>query len=165
MSKVTNKQLVDCFTRYLNEQWGYVYGARGELYTQAVAENWEREKRQVPEGKWSKEHYFTRDCAKWFDHNVADCMGGLICALSEYDNGIAAQLSENFRGQIKESGTINTLPNISGLVIWKEGHVGLYVGGGYAIEFRGTDYGCIKTKVEDRYWTHWGKIKGVEYYE
>ena len=42
-----------------------------------------------------------------------------------------------------------------GAVLWKEGHVGVYVGNGYLVEEMGIDYGCVKTKVTDRTFTHY----------
>ena len=35
--------------------------------------------------------------------------------------------------------------------------VGYTVGGGYAVEWRGFNYGCVKTKIKGRGWTHWYK--------
>ena len=39
-------------------------------------------------------------------------------------------------------GTIDKLPEIMGLALYKQGHVGYYAGGGYAIEWKGFAYGC-----------------------
>ena len=44
-----------------------------------------------------------------------------------------------------------------------QGHVGVYIGGGEAIESRGTAYGVVKTKVAGRGWTNWFHVPGVEY--
>ena len=45
-------------------------------------------------------------------------------------------------------GTIDTLPEIVGLALFTDGHIGYYVGGGYAVEWRGFNYGCVKTVVK-----------------
>ena len=55
-------------------------------------------------------------------------------------------------------GTIDTLPDIVGLAVRFDGHVGYTVGGGYAVEWRGFAYGCVKTKIKGRGWTHWYKL-------
>ena len=34
----------------------------------------------------------------------------------------------------------------------------MYVGGGYAVEARGFNYGIVKTKVKDRSWTDWAYL-------
>lgn len=62
-------------------------------------------------------------------------------------------------------GDIDTLPEIPGLGLHKDGHVGVYIGNGEAIEERGFNYGCVKTKVKDRKWLHWFKIPSIIYQE
>jgi hypothetical protein len=60
-------------------------------------------------------------------------------------------------------GAIGTLPEIVGLALYKSGHVGYYAGNGYAIEWKGFSYGCVKTKVAGRGWTHWYKLPFIQY--
>ena len=60
-------------------------------------------------------------------------------------------------------GTIGTLPEIVGLALYKSGHVGYYAGNGYAIEWKGFSYGCVKTKVAGRGWTLWYKLPFIQY--
>ena len=60
-------------------------------------------------------------------------------------------------------GTIGTLPEIVGLALFTDGHVGYYVGDGYAVEWRGFNYGCVKTKVKDRTWKNWAKLPFIDY--
>jgi len=60
-------------------------------------------------------------------------------------------------------GAIGALPEIVGLALYKSGHVGYYAGNGYAIEWKGFSYGCIKTKVAGRGWTHWYKLPFIQY--
>ena len=60
-------------------------------------------------------------------------------------------------------GTIQTLPDIVGLALHKDGHVGYTVGGGYAVEWKGYAYGCVKTKIAGRGWTHWYKLPFIQY--
>lgn len=60
-------------------------------------------------------------------------------------------------------GSISTLPEIVGLALHKDGHVGYYVGNGYAVEWRGFNYGCVKTKVAGRGWKCWYKLPFIDY--
>ena len=60
-------------------------------------------------------------------------------------------------------GVIDTLPEIVGLALYKSGHAGYYAGNGYAIEWKGFSYGCVKTKVAGRGWTHWYKLPFIDY--
>lgn len=62
-------------------------------------------------------------------------------------------------------GTIDTLPEIVGLALHTDGHVGYYVGNGYAVEWRGFSYGCVRTKVKDRKWKYWYKLPFIHYRE
>lgn len=62
-------------------------------------------------------------------------------------------------------GTIDTLPEIVGLALHTDGHIGYYVGDGYAVEWRGFSYGCVKTKVADRTWKYWYQLPFVSYDE
>lgn len=63
----------------------------------------------------------------------------------------------------KEKGPISTLPEIPGLLLHSPGHVGVYVGEGWAIEARGFAYGIVKTHVSERKWTHWFKCPYIDY--
>jgi hypothetical protein len=60
-------------------------------------------------------------------------------------------------------GVIDTLPEIVGLALYKSGHAGYYAGNGYAIEWKGFSYGCVKTKVAGCGWTHWYKLPFIDY--
>ena len=60
-------------------------------------------------------------------------------------------------------GTMDTLPEFPGVALRFDGHVGVYVGNGYAVEERGFNYGCVKTKVSSRKWTHWYQLPFVDY--
>ena len=64
-----------------------------------------------------------------------------------------------------EKGSMDTMPEIPGLLLWMDGHVGIYIGDGYAIEAMGTRYGVVKTQVAGRGWQKWGKIPCIEYIE
>lgn len=57
-----------------------------------------------------------------------------------------------------KNGKIATLPDVPGVLLFSSGHVGVYVGGGYAVEARGFNYGIVKTKVKDRSWTEWAYL-------
>lgn len=60
-------------------------------------------------------------------------------------------------------GTIDTLPEIVGLALHTDGHVGYYVGDGYAVEWRGFNYGCVKTKISSRSWKYWYQLPFITY--
>lgn len=162
MAKITGAQLVAAFRQYIADDWGYVYGGQGELYTEALAKEYTQRGRSVPSGR-KKATYFTVDCAKWYGHRVADCSGGIVHAIQQYDPTFSDRTANAFKSQFTESGPISTIPEIIGLAVWRSGHIGIYAGNGKVLEFRGTAYGCVETNLSDRDFTHWGKIKGVDY--
>ena len=77
-------------------------------------------------------------------------------------DGLFTYLVKNLK---VENGSIDNLPEIPGIMLHKSGHVGVYVGNGYAIEFRGRNYGCVKTRVADRGWVDWVKLPWFSYDE
>lgn len=66
-----------------------------------------------------------------------------------------------------QKGTIDTLPDVPGVILYHVNssgtmtHTGVYIGGGYAVEARAAKYGVVKTVVKDRTWTHWAALPGV----
>lgn len=57
----------------------------------------------------------------------------------------------------------NGMPDTPGLAVWKQGHIGVYIGNGEVIEAMGTKYGVVKTQLEGRGWTHWLEIPYINY--
>lgn len=60
-------------------------------------------------------------------------------------------------------GPIDTIPDIPGIAVRMSGHVGVYVGNGEVVEWRGFAYGCVITKLKNRKWLHWYKLPWTEY--
>ncbi len=76
----------------------------------------------------------------------------------------AQDVSANeMRGKCTVCGKMATLPELPGVLLFMDGHVGVYIGGGYVIEARGHDYGVVKTRLKDRPWTSWGKCPWIDY--
>lgn len=64
-------------------------------------------------------------------------------------------------------GKIADIPNVSGILVFFNGHVGLYCGNGEVIEARGFNFGVVKTQLRDRPWKHWAYLPDflIEYIE
>ena len=69
------------------------------------------------------------------------------------------------KSQGMDWGAINTIPEIPGIAVRYDGHVGIYIGNGEVIEERGFAYGCQKTKLKNRKWLHWYKLPWIKYEE
>lgn len=65
----------------------------------------------------------------------------------------------------KVKGPMSTMPEVPGLLLYKSGHVGVYIGGGYAVEAQGFSSGVVKTKVAGRGWSAWYVCPYIEYVE
>lgn len=72
-------------------------------------------------------------------------------------NGLLAQASEY--------GPIVAMPDIPGLAVQMNGHVGIYVGSGEVIEAQGNRLGVTKTKLNGRGWKWYIKVPGIRYEE
>jgi hypothetical protein len=80
----------------------------------------------------------------------------------EYDNN-----ASDWYEIAPEKGTIDTIPEIPGLGVYKKGHIGVYIGKGKVCECTLTSKhdGVVVTNLKDVKWTHWLKIKGIDYPE
>lgn len=156
--EVEAKCIVDLANAAYERGWGYVLGGQGNLYTEELAREWGR-KRQggMPPS------YFTKTCARWFGKVVVDCSGLIVLAIQVKNSSYPDQASGTLFNRCTRTGRLATLPEIPGLLLWKPGHVGVYIGGGQAIEARGVAYGVVKTAVKGRGWTNWGMLRGVSY--
>ena len=161
MSK-TNTGLVN----YAKAQLGkpYWYGTYGNTATKSLLAS---KTKQYPG------HYQKSRQAKYqsqIGERVHDCVGLIKGYLwsdtptSKPDYGKTPDVSANgMLGKCKEQGKISTIPEIPGVLVFMSGHVGVYIGNGYVIEARGFDYGVVKTRLNSRKWTHWGKCPFITY--
>lgn len=60
-------------------------------------------------------------------------------------------------------GGMDSLPETPGIAVRYAGHVGVYIGGGRVVEWRGFKYGRVETALDGRPWTHWYALPWVEY--
>lgn len=161
---ITAKELVLFVLMAFSEKWGYVWGGQGQLYTKALAEKWGKAKRS---GKsWE---YYVVQCAKWIGHIIVDCSGLIVEAFRSKNPKYSDRSSTTFYKQCVEKGPIGAIPEIPGLCVWRPGHIGVYIGNGEVIEAGGWRKGVVKTALgkpaTGKAWTHWGKLKDVDYDE
>jgi cell wall-associated NlpC family hydrolase len=161
MSK-TNTGLV----AYCKAQLGkpYWYGTFGNKATQSLLD---AKKKQYPY------HYGDVRMNKYksqLGSRVHDCVGlvkGYLWSVSptatpKYKS--AQDVSANGMLKVcKEKGNIKTLPEIPGILVFMNAHVGVYIGNGKVIEAKGFNYGVVETRLEDRNWVNWGKCPWIKY--
>lgn len=146
---------------------GYVYGTFGQACTATLLD---QKAKQYPDGNLAGGPMRTAG-NRWIGRRVTDCIGLIKYYLMADKYGADPKYLQQYDtlnanalfGAAKESGPISTLPEIPGLLLHMPGHVGIYIGGGYAIEARGTVYGVVKTVVAGRGWDHWYKCIWLDY--
>lgn len=160
-----NNGLVEYCYKLLNEGARYWFGTFGQKATNSL---WKVKKQQYPsQYKSSRDKQIKKDIEE--NRTVTDCSGiikgymmlrdnGQIVYTPSYDLG-----ANTYYNRAKEKGTIKTMPDIPGLAVWKEGHIGVYIGNGEVIEARGFDYGVQKYKLSDRPYKYWLKVPGLTY--
>ena len=146
--------------------WGYVWGTYGNVLTESLLAY---KVSQYPDGVGNHENFIR---AHWLGGRTTDCVG-LIKGYSwlspetmtiDYGTHGMPDIGANqMYYTARESGPISTMPDIPGLAVWHEGHIGVYIGGGHVIEAMGTKNGVVKTELAKRNWTHWLKIPYINY--
>lgn len=146
--------------------WGYVYGTYGAVLDKSV---FEFKKNQYPDEVGSYADFIEQN---WLGRRTSDCVG-LIKGYGWYDaesgkinigaNGMQDVSANGMFQAATEKGTIDTLPEIPGLAVWHEGHIGVYIGNGEVIQAANTKAGVIRTPLNQSGWTHWLKIPFINY--
>lgn len=148
--------------------WGYVWGTYGEVLDGRL---FDFKKEQYPEEVGGYADFIS---SHWYGKRTADCVG-LIKGYGwlntetrqvEYGtNGMPDIGSDTMYENAVEKGTIDTMPEIPGLAVWHEGHIGIYIGNGEVVEAMGTKYGVVRTQLAGSRWTHWLKVPYITYVE
>lgn len=174
MAKYTNKGLIAYARAMLEYRSPYWYGTFGQMATEAL---YKEKKKQYSSqySKWSKESFSSQ-----YGMKVHDCAGlikGYLMSPCIDGNGIVTDplkpsvyndrydWSANMmiKDHCSETGSIDTIPEEEGLIVWKDGHVGIYDKNGYVIEERGHSYGTVRSRLADRPFVRWGKLEVIEY--
>lgn len=151
---------------YAKAQLGrpYWYGTFGQ---KASKELYDQKKDQYP--KQYEWEYAPGAAGK----KVHDCVGlikGYLWCDSPEDttptyNKAQDKSANAMLSACKTKGEISTMPEVPGLLVFYNGHVGVYIGSGEVIECRSRKYGVVKTKLKDRPWKNWGYCPYINYEE
>ena len=166
---MTNLQLVDFCKEAAKKPTLYLWGTYGKVITKSLLTD---KVKQYPKRYSATRQEFIKKRINGIFRGC-DCAGLIKWAL--WTNGdINAQIkysSKTDRGTgglysaATEKGAIAVMPEIKGLIVYKEGHVGVYIGNGKVIECtlgaRGD--GVVETNLKDVKWTHWLKIPEITY--
>ena len=163
-----NLDLVKWAQMAYDNKWGYVWGSHGNVLTSS---EFKRLKKVFGANVTDKEDYIK---SHWLGRRTSDCVG-LIKGYGWYNeesgtikygtNGMADVTADGMFSAATEKGPINTMPDIPGLAVWHQGHIGVYIGNGYVIHAANTYDGVIKTPITSSGWTHWLKVPYINYIE
>ena len=167
-STKNNLDLVKWSEFAADKGWGYVWGTYGTVLSPDFLES---KIIQYPDEVGGKEDFIREN---WLGKRTADCVG-LIKGYSWYDtasqmtilvsNGMPDIGADTMYENATEKGTNDPIPEIPGLAVWKEGHIGVYIGDGKVVEAYGTTSGVIRSELANGGWTHWLKIPYITYLE
>lgn len=163
-----NLDLVKWAQMAYDNKWGYVWGSHGNVLT---ANELKRLEKTFGSHVTDKEEYIK---SHWLGRRTSDCVG-LIKGYGWYDetsgtikygtNGMKDVTADGMFNAAVEKGTINTMPDIPGIAVWHQGHIGVYIGNGYVIHAANSYDGVIKTPITSSGWTHWLKVPYINYIE
>ena len=163
---LTGKQLAAYCEKVYKAGWVYWYGTYGKKCSQSL---YEAKKKQYPS------HYTAARAAAYkkdiaAGKRCADCVGmikSFFWTGGQFDTepkyGTHGCPDKSANGMIEmcvQTGPIKSIPDEPGLVVWKSGHIGVYVGNGYTVEMKGFDYDCKRNKVSAGPWVKWGRLPG-----
>ena len=153
--------LADCFEHYADTHRPYIYGTYGMILTLDRLEWCARTyPRYLSPARveYAKKHYLgkrTDDCVGG-EKNVAWLPGTNPDANPIYDPDTDWSADTTF-SKATVKGPIKTIPKRRGICVRYQGHTGVLVDpvNMIVVEFRGFDYGCVRTKLSERKWTDW----------
>lgn len=143
----------------------YWYGTYGNTSSLSLLE---KKQKQYPQYYTSKRIKIAKE--KQLGLRVQDC-AGLIKGYLWSETPTSApkynksqdKSANGLRNSCSETGSIKTIPEIPGILVFKNGHVGVYICNGEVIEAKGFEYGVVKSKLSKTKWTSWGKLKWIDY--
>lgn len=156
LMKINANDLVKLFAQAWNEQWGYIWGTSGQVWTQ------------------SSQNRATRDMTvkygqKWVGRKVADCSGLFVWAFRQLgadiyhgSNTIWNKYLTDVRGEV--SADVALRPGTAVFLRREDGnrhHIGLYIGDGKCIEAKSTTAGVVMSDIG--HWDEYGELKDVDY--
>lgn len=157
--KKTNEGLVEYAKAQLTKP--YWFGCFGQEASETL---YYTKKKQYPD------YYTASDFKSQYGKRVHDCIGlvkGYLWSktpTSKPQYNPKQDVSANTMLTLcKKKGKISSIPELPGVLVFFDGHVGIYIGNGNVIEARGHAYGVVKTKLADRPWVNWGQCPWIKY--
>lgn len=154
-------ELIARFIYALENAFGYIWGASGQMWTQAKQDAATREQ-TVAYGQ------------QWVGHYVTDCSGLFVWAFKFFGAYIYHGSNTIWNKYCSRQGKLSGGQRCDGIAL-RPGtamfllndtgrhHIGLYIGDNTVIEAKGTKWG-VKNSTP-AHWDEWGELKAVDYSE
>lgn len=170
-----NKDLAAYAIQAWENNWGYVWGTYGNVLTESLLSY---KIQQYPDwvgqnAGFIRSHWLNRRCTDcvglikgygWLDASTGAIRYGTN-GMPDYGANTMYRAATQAGVSGQDYGPISNMPDIVGLAVHMDGHIGVYIGNGYVIEAANTSSGVIKTKLVGRGWTEWCKIPYIDYLE
>lgn len=142
------KRALERATKLLNENWGYVYGAK---YNDNPMSQSDLDRLRAANSKVYTNAYYLKAITVLKNHYAIDC-SGLVCYAYGMNDIGSWQIAELGSTKPETWETINykATTQEAGDILWREGHVALAIDEVNCIEARGIDYGVVKSVSADR---------------
>ena len=146
--------LIALFRQAYDEKWGYIWGTRGQTWTQASQSAATREM-TVKYG------------SRWIGRRVADCSGLFVWAYKQLGGSIYHGSNTIWNKYTSDKGAVGGKMSIApGTAVFQVNdgvrtHIGLYIGNGKVIEAQETRTGVVMSDLSR--WREWGVLKDIEY--
>ncbi len=139
----------------------YWYGCYGQISTKKL---YKAKKKQYPV------QYQWKCPENQLGVRVFDCVGLIKGYL--WSDGINSNPKYNASQDVsangmlakcKKRGSIDSMPNVPGILVFRPGHVAVYIGGGKVIEAKGHKWGVVESKLSERGFKEWGYCPWIDY--
>lgn len=159
MSTVDANKLIAHFQYMYDNNWGYIWGKSGQMWT---------EKQQKAATREMTVKYGSR----WIGHYVTDCSGAFVYAFKQEGAKIYHGSDTIFKKYCSSKGKLvhgaredgEPIKPGTAVFLLKDGcrhHIGLYIGGDMCIEAKGTINGVVTSRLD--HWDEWGELSDVDY--
>lgn len=155
-----------------DEHWNYVYGGKGQRMNTSVLTSIVLSNLNDARSPYLRDGYIAStmtqvgkratDCSglvmnyMWWAGDDSDPIQALCPSIGGYNANAMLEAAV-------EKGPISSMPEIPGLIVHSNGHVGIYIGNGEVIEARGVKYGVTKTRLSERGFRYWSKSPWIDY--